>query len=198
MWNRDDLKGFQTLGANMQCFMGAFGSFTMIASKFLLSEGIGTPDENMIAQFEPSTWYPVEGILRVIDRIQSEFGAFTLRQAGMMIPKMAPLPPQVVDIISGFETMDIGYHLVHGKGNRALFDPATGKMDEGIGHFKFNYTKGANRIVMESTSIYPCAIDEGMMTAMAQRFKPTAIITHDKASCRARGGAQCSYQITWK
>jgi hypothetical protein len=198
MMNRDDLKDFQNLGANMQAIMGGFGSFTMIASKFLIGEGIGTPDDSMIAQFEPTAWYPLDRILRVFDRIQAEFGNFTLRQVGMHVPKVAPLPPQIVDIVSAFEALDIGYHLNHGKNNEALFNPATGQMKEGIGHYKCVHTKGTNRISIESTGIYPCSFDDGLVTGNAQRFKPMAMVTHDKASCRIRGGSVCTYHITWK
>jgi hypothetical protein len=198
MMNRDDLKDYQILGANMQIVMAGFGSFTMIASKFLLGEGIGTPDENMIAQFDSQKWYPVDRILRVFDRIQAEFGNFTLRQVGMHVNKYVPLPPHVVDIPSAFLSLDAGYHLNHAKSGVPMFNPATGEQVDGIGHYKINYTKGTTTLSAVSTSIYSCAFDEGMMVALAQRFKPTAIVTHDKASCRARGGATCTYHVNWK
>jgi hypothetical protein len=178
--------------------MGGFGSFTMIASKFLLEEGIGSPDDSMLAQFVPTAWYPVDRILRVFDRIGSEFGNFTLRQVGMHVPKVVQLPPQVVDITGAFAVLDIGYHLNHGKGGEPLFNPATGEMKEGIGHFRWEYKAGTTRGLVESTTIYSCSFDEGVVTGNAQRFKPGAVVVHDKASCRARGGANCTFHITWK
>jgi hypothetical protein len=196
--NRDNLQGLGNLGANMNAIMGGFGSFTLIASKLLLSEGIGTPDASMIAQFEPSAWYPTDRILRVFDHIQAEFGDFTLRQVGLQVLKVAPLPPQIVDLTSAYEMLDAAAHMNHGRNGVPLFDPATGVMQEGIGHYKWIHTKGTNKGTIESTTIYPCPFDEGLVTGAAQRFKPAAIITHDKASCRNRGGDRCLYHVSWK
>jgi hypothetical protein len=198
MWNRDDLKDFQILGANMQAIMGGFGSFTLIASKFLINAGIGTPDENMIAQFEPAKWYPLDRVLKVFDDIQKEFGNFTLTQVGMHVPKVSPLPPHVVDVPGAFEVLDFGYHINHGINGEPMFNPETGVMKEGIGHYKWIYTKGTTKGSIESTSIYGCAFDTGLVTGNAQKFKPKAIITHDKATCRSRGGNNCTYHVDWK
>lgn len=198
MPNRDNLEGYSIVGTNMQAIMGGFGSFTLIASKLLLREGIGTPDDSLIAKFEPTAWYPLDRVLRVFDHIQAEFGDFTLRQVGLQVFKTQPLPPQIVDLTSAFESLDVAYLMVHGKGSVPLFNPATGQMQDDLGHYKWTHTKGTTKAAIESTSIYPCSFDEGLVSGAAQRFKPTAIITHDKASCRSRGGDKCIYQISWK
>ncbi|WP_224244650.1 hypothetical protein [Hyalangium gracile] len=198
MLDRDNLKGYFIVGTNMQAIMNGFGSFTLIASKLLLREGIGTPDESMIAQFEPTAWYPLDRVLRVFDHIQEEFGDFTVRQVGLQVFRTQPLPPQIVDLTSAFEGLNFAYKMVHGKGTVPLFNPATGEMKDDLGHYKWIHTKGTNKGSVESTSIYPCPFDEGLMSGAAQRFKPTATITHDRASCRSRGGDKCIYQISWK
>jgi len=198
MWNRDDFKQYQVLGANLQSIMQGFGSFTLIASKILLSEGIGTPDDTMMVQFDPTGWYPLDRFLRAFDRIHGEFGNYTLRQVGLHIPKNSVFPPQVVDIYSGFATLDIGYHINHGFNGTAMFDPATGKLTEGIGHYRYTPIKGANKITVEGQTPYPCPFDEGLVTSLAQRFKPTATVIHDKAECRSRDGAKCTYHVSWK
>jgi hypothetical protein len=198
MPDRDNLKGCFILGTNMQAIMNGFGSFTLIASKLLLREGIGTPDDSMIAQFEPAAWYPLDRVLRVFDHIQAEFGDFTLRQVGLQVFKTVPLPPQIVDLTSAYEGLDIAYLLVHGKGPKPLFNPATGQSGDDLGHYKWIHTKGTTKGAIESTSIYPCSFDEGLVSGAAQRFKPGAIITHDRASCRNRGGDKCLYQVSWK
>ncbi|MDY7229356.1 hypothetical protein [Hyalangium rubrum] len=196
--NRDDFKDYQVLGANLQNIMGGFGSFTLIASKFLLEEGIGTADEMMMVQFKPDGWYPLDRFLRVFDRIHAEFGNFTLRQVGVHVPKNAVFPPQVTDLLSAFKTMDMGYYMNHGYKGQPLFNPDTGEMKEGIGHYKPTVGAVANRITVESTTSYPCPFEEGMVTALAQRFKPTAIVTHDKSNCRSRNGSSCVYSVSWK
>ncbi|MDY7224779.1 hypothetical protein [Hyalangium rubrum] len=198
MWNRDDLKQFQVLGANLQNIMGGFGSFTLIASKFLLEGGIGTPDDTMMAQFEPARWYPLDRFLRIFDRIHAEFGNFTLRQVGLHVIKAAQLPPHINDINAMFGSMDVAYHLNHALNEQSMFDLATMKMSEGIGHYKPLITPGTNKITVVADTPYPCPFDEGVVAGAAQKFKPAATIVHDRAACRARNAPSCTYHVSWK
>jgi hypothetical protein len=200
MWNREDLKQYQVLGLNLQAIMGGFGSFTLIASKFLLEEGIGTPDDTMMVQFEPNTWYPLDRFLGVFDRINAEFGNFTLRQVGLHVIKVATaqLPPHITDLVSLLASQDAVYHMNHAKNGQAMFNPQTGQIMEGIGHFRHTVGPGPNKVSVETDNPYPCAFDEGLLTGIALRFKPKSMVAHDKASCRSRGGKSCTYHITWK
>jgi hypothetical protein len=195
--NWDELKKYQVLGANLQNILGGFGSFTLIASKLLLEEGIGTPDESMMVNFEPDRWYPLDRFLRVFDRIHAEFGNFTLRQVGMHVPQNAQFPSHIVDIMDVFEIMDVGYYLNHGLNDEAMFDPATGEMKDGLGHYRATAT-GDKRISVQASTPYPCPFDEGIVTALSQRFEPSATVLHDKASCRSRGDDSCTYHVSWK
>lgn len=197
MWNKNNLKEFQVLGANLHSIMQGFGTFTLIASKMLLDEGMGTPDANMMVQFKRTEWYPLDRFLRAFDRIHAEFGDFTLRQVGLHIPKNSVFPPNVIDVHSAFQTLDAGYHINHGYQNRPMFDVVTGQMTEGIGHYRYKST-GPTSLVCEADNPYPCAFDQGLVTATAQLFKPSATVVHDKVSCRSRGGNSCTYHVSWK
>ncbi len=198
MWNKDTLVDYQVLGANLQSIMKGFSSFTLIASKILLEEGIGTADDTMMVQFEPQAWYPLDRFLRAFDRMNEQFGSYILRQVGLQIPKHSVFPPHVVDIHSGFSTLDIGYHLNHGKNGEPLFDPATHTMKEGIGHYHYTPIQGEKRLVCVGETPYPCPFEEGLVTALAHLFIPTATVVHDKAGCRAKGANSCKYTVTWK
>lgn len=199
MWKPEDLRNYQVIGAHLKPIMEGFGSFTLLASNFLLEEGVGTPDENMIIQFEPNTWYPLDRWVRVFNRIHAEFGDFTLRQVGMQTPKYVQVPPQVVDAASLIQFLDIGYHVNHGVNNEPMFNLQTGQMKEGIGHYRaVPAPAGVKKISCEVDSPYPCPFDEGLITASTQKFTPSASVTHDKASCRMRGGNSCTYHVTWK
>jgi hypothetical protein len=198
MWNKEDLKKYQVLGSSIQSTLGGFGSFTLLASKFLLEEGLGTPDETMMAQLNPDQWYPLDKWVRLFDRIHAEFGNFTLRQVGMHIPKHVDYPPHIMDIPGAIKFLDVGYHLQHSINGQPMFNPQTGEMTEGIGHYKVVGAPTPTKISCEVDSPYPCPFDEGLITAFAQKFKPSAALTHDKAGCRSRGGASCTYHITWK
>jgi hypothetical protein len=199
MWTKDDLKQYQVLGANLQATMGGFGSFTRIASKFLLEEGIGTADDTGMAHLVAEQWYPLDKWLRAFDRIHAEFGSFTLRQVGLHVPRNSKIPPQMKDVHTAIQFLDVGYHFNHGINGEPMFNLATGEMKEGIGHYKYiGYPAGTNKVSCEVQAPYPCPFDEGLVTAAAQLFKPAATVMHDKASCRTRGGASCTYHITWR
>ena len=199
MWNRDELKKYQVLGANLQATMGGFGSFTLIASKLLLEEGIGTADDTGMAVLSAEQWYPLDRWLRAFDRIHAEFGNFTLRQVGLHVPRNSKVPPQMKDVHTAIQFLDVGYHFNHGINGEPMFNLVTGEMKEGIGHYKYiGYPAGTNKISCEVECPYPCPFDEGLVTAAAQLFKPTATVLHDKATCRSRGGKSCTYHITWK
>ena len=59
--------------------------------------------------------------------------------------------------------------------------------DETVGHF-----------VVDSASLYPCAFDRGLVTAIARRFEPRAEVWHmSGARCRRLGTLTCAYVITW-
>ena len=151
-----------------------------------------------MAVIEPEKWYPLDGFLTAFDRIGAEFGDFTLRQVGIHIVKTAKYPPAYRDIFTAFQNMDVGYHFNHGKGDKSLFNPETGQIGDGIGHMLFKPGQTKKQVIMECTTPYPCAFDEGIVTGLAQRFEPTATEMHDRKSCRKRGEPSCSYVVTWK
>jgi hypothetical protein len=200
MQNPDDYKDFQILGANLKAILAGFGSFTLLASKILLELGLGTIDAEGIgmAEIDPDKWYPLDRFVRAFDRISSEFGDYTLRQVGQNIPKNAAYPPSYRDLATALGTLDMGYHFNHGKNNQPMFNPQTGEMVEGIGHMATKPVAGKKLIVCEVDTPYPCSFDEGIVSGLAQRFEPTATVTHDPKSCRKKGAKSCIYNVTWK
>ncbi|MCY1079177.1 hypothetical protein [Archangium lansingense] len=190
---------FQVLGANLQIVIDGFGSFTLIANRILLEEGLGADDGTGAVKFEPSAWYPLELWLKTLERIGNEFGHVLLFQSGMTTPKNAIFPPTVTDIHSALKCIDIAYHMNHAMRGETMFSPNTGEMRDGIGHYSYAHTPGKNLVTMESSTPYPCDFDRGIIIAMAQRFQPTATILHDATKpCRKRGGGSCAYHVAWK
>jgi hypothetical protein len=190
---------FQVLGSNLQIVIDGFGSFTLIANSILVEEGLGAHDGSGTVKFDAARWYPLERWLSVLKRIEKEFGHLLLYQTGMTTPKNAVFPPTVTDIHSALKCMEIAYHMNHAVLGEPMFDPSTGEVREGIGHYGYSHTPGKNLITLESTSPYPCDFDQGIIIAMAQRFQPKAQLTHDASKpCRKHGGESCSYHVTWK
>lgn len=200
MANYENYKDFQTLGSTVQVTLDGFGSFTLLASKILLECGLGEMDAEGVgmAKLDPNKWYPLDAFLRAFERVQSEFGDYTLKQSGLYIVKKAAQPGDfLTDINRAFQTLDMGYHYNHAKGGVRMFNPETGEMTEGIGHYKVR-NGGKNQVFVDADTAYPCAFDEGLVTGLGQQFNPTAKVAHDSKTCRKKGATTCTYSITWK
>jgi hypothetical protein len=198
MQSHIDAGKFQVLGSNLQIVIDGFGSFTLIANRILVEEGLGTGDGAGTVKFDADRWYPLERWLNVLKRIEKEFGHLLLYQTGMTTPKNAVFPPTVTDIHSALKCMEVAYHMNHAVLGEPMFNPGTGEIREGIGHYGYAHAPGKNLITIESTSPYPCDFDQGIIIAMAQRFQPRAQLTHDSSRpCRKSGGERCAYHVTW-
>lgn len=201
MQTPEDYKDYQVLGANIQVILDGFGAFTLLASKLLLESGVGKVDDEGvgIAKFDADQWYPMDAFLRAFARIQVEFGDFTLKQSGLYIVKKAAQPGDFLTGINrAFETLDMGYHYNHAKNGQRMFDPPTGKIMEGIGHYKVRSVPGKTQVFVDADTAYPCAFDEGLVTGLGQAFNPTAKVVHDPKICRKKNSPVCTYSIQWK
>ncbi|HZI02615.1 MAG TPA: hypothetical protein VEZ71_01255 [Archangium sp.] len=198
MRNHIDSAQFQVLGANLQIVIDGFGSFTLIAHRILLEEGLGTDAGSGTVKFQADKWYSLDLWLNALRRIGNEFGHALLHQSGMTTPKNAVFPPTVTDIRSALQCIDIAYHMNHAVLGEPMFNPATGQMLEGIGHYGYSHAAGTSLITIESTTPYPCDFDQGIIIAMAQRFQSSAVLTHDVSRCRKHGSDRCTYHVAWK
>jgi hypothetical protein len=200
MQNPDDFKEYQILGANVQVIMDGFGTFTLLASKMLLEAGLGVADPDTgLAVLQPDKWYPLDSFLRAFDRIGAEFGELTVRTSGLHINKKASVPGDVLsDIHQTFTILDQGYHFNHAKNGVPMFNPQTGQMTEGIGHFTTRPGPNKRELMCEIDTPYPCAFDEGIVRGFAQRFDPMSRVTHDPKICRKKGHKACLIHISWK
>ena len=89
------------------------------------------------------------------------------------------------------------YHLNHRRDGVVMYDPTTRTTLEGIGHYR-RRDLGAHGVVCESTSVYPCPFDLGLVTGLARRFEASAAVTHAAGdACRARGADACAYVVWW-
>ena len=193
------LDSFTILGVSIQVVvMGGFSNFTRLASRYLLEEKLGRNDKTGLAQFSPGEWYPLVSYLRVLERIDRDYGDSTVKQMGSCVPKYIPLPPTLTDIEQAFGAIDVAYHLNHGCGGKPMYSPETGVMTEGIGHYTCQRHPPQKQLSCRVDSVYPCAFDEGLLLTMAQRFEPTAALRHEPGTCRKTGGPQCVYTLTWR
>jgi hypothetical protein len=117
---------------------------------------------------------------------------------GLTVPRNAMFPEGIRDIREAIRSIDVAYHLNHRKNGRPMFEPETGLMHEGIGHYGCDVVPHQRRIISQCRTPYSCAFDRGLLVAMAQLCEANARVVHDDSdACRKRGAAHCTYVITW-
>jgi hypothetical protein len=190
--------GIEVNGQTVNAIVDGFSSFRLAASKILLAENIGVRGPGGLVQLDPTQWYSQSAWLRAFERISSEVGEAVLFQIGQAIPRNAKFPPWVKDVESALRAIDVAYHMNHRKRGVALFNPTSGVMSEGIGHYGCERGKAERTIVSVCDNPYPCAFDRGIITAMAQGFEPKAKVVHDDTKpCRKQGAESCTYIASW-
>jgi len=190
-------EGIEAYGASIDAIVDAFKLFPSVALKRLVAFGIGTTKGKDVV-VERDAWYPLDRWLSAFESIANEVGPRGLFQYGQHLPKYAPFPPSVVDIRSAMASIDVAYHMNHRKKGRIMFDPATGQMTEGIGHYGYRSAPTEKKIISVCENPYPCDFDRGIITSLAARFEKQSRVAHDdKAPCRKNGADSCTYVVTW-
>lgn len=187
----------EMLGVCLQNTYDGFGVFKSLASKVLLRHGLGKMGPEGLAVFEPDGWYRLEDVLRSMENIAQEVGEAILFRVGFSIPKNAVFPPSITTIYNALGSIDIAYHMNHRKKGRVMFDGVTGVMLEGIGHYRYSQKDGQSALIVCENSC-PCELDRGLLTSMALRFEPKAVVKHaPDTPCRKGGANSCSLLVTW-
>ncbi len=190
--------GIEVNGQTVYAVVDGFAS-KALPSKILVAEGVGTLGRDGVVEIDKDGWYSQEAWLRAFGKISESVGSNVLFNIGLKIPSNAIFPPWVVDVDSAIKSIDVAYHLNHRRQGKVMFDPANGTMLEGIGHYGYERpAPGVNRIVSKCANPYPCDFDRGILTTMAQKFAPRAMVLHqDDARCRLKGGESCTYVVKW-
>ncbi|HPA73676.1 MAG TPA: hypothetical protein PKY31_15510 [Spirochaetota bacterium] len=180
-------------GETVLSIVDGMGAFKDRAYKFLADNGIQNP--------EPGKWYPQQSWLNAFKAITQATGDFTLFNIGKKIPENAQFPPEINTMDKALAAIDVAYHMNHRVNGQIMFDPGTGKMLEGIGHYKF-HRAGDREIRMVCENPYPSDFDRGIIEAMAQKFKPAGagvvIVRLDESQpTRKKGANSCTYTVKW-
>jgi hypothetical protein len=175
--------------------LDAFGHYKSAASKLLLEHGMGKKGPDGLVEFDPNAWYPLDANLRCLAAIGAQAESI-LHQAGKLIPKHFPFPPQINDVPSVLKTLDVAYHMNHRLRGVVMFDPATGKLLDGIGHYTAELGKPGEATVF-CDNPYPCALDRGLLFGVIRRFAARATVDHVGDACRAKGATACTYRVSW-
>lgn len=192
-------EGIEVNGRTVYTIVAGFRVVKSLPSKILLENGIGNKTEDGKVEIEASAWYPQQSWLDAFKVIAKKMGDSVLYQIGLKIPENADFPDWVQDIESAIKSIDIAYHMNHRKNGTIMFNTENGEILEGIGHYGFEKVDGENKIISVCDNPYPCDFDKGIITFMARKFQPKALVKHDESiSCRKKGDESCAYTITWK
>lgn len=191
----NEFKGIEVSGRSVLGLVQAFGQFKSIASQILLAEGLGQKGPDGLVIVEPESWYPFDAFLRAFARASQHMGDSVLHQIGVSVMKTVEWPPGVKDIKTMLESMDPAYHQNHRKNGRPMWDPVTGRIKEGIGHYRWKLRPDGTMEV-QSDNPYPCAFDRGMLFGGLRRLNAVGSIHHDDSQpCRKKGHASCVYVV---
>jgi hypothetical protein len=198
MSNPFDARGITATGSSVFAIVEAVKAFSVLVNVLLEVMKVQTRDATGALTVDPNAWYPIEDTLLAHKKVDSLLGGRGLEKVGSFIPQHAVFPPDIDNIHSALRSIDIAYHMNHRKDGEPMFNPATGALLEGIGHYGFKLVEGKREIVMVCDNPYPCRFDLGIIKGMAHRFEPRATVTHDTSTaCRQKGAATCTYVVTW-
>jgi hypothetical protein len=185
-------------GNFLASIMQGFGVYHSLAMKYLSTHGLCVHVAGKETPVDTTRWYPLVNCLKAFDVIMEQIGHNIMFDIGLSVPKNARFPPAIKDIDSAMQSLDIAYHMNHRQGGVPMFNPATGKMLIGIGHYGYRRLSSKQKIISVCDNPYPCRFDLGILTAMAKRFESRALIIHDdEKPCRNKDGANCTYLISW-
>jgi len=185
-------KNVEVNGRTILSVLDGMKGFESTAENFLT--------ENGITNIDPDGWYSQQDWLIAFQQIAANIGSKTLTNIGSAIPENAQWPPDITTMEAALQSIDIAYHMNHRLNNNLLFDPQTGTMTEGIGHYHFEKS-GDKEIRITCHNPYPCDFDKGIIKSVAHKFQPSGInlkfSEHVASGCRNKGQDQCTYVINW-
>jgi hypothetical protein len=190
--------GIEVSGDSLGAIVDGFRKYPTVAAKYLVKHGLARNEAGKTLELNRAGWYPLKEWLSAYEGIANEIGYNSLYGIGKSIPENAVFPEQIKDIYAAIASIDVAYHLNHRKNGQVMFNPETGAMLEGIGHYRSEGVPNENRIVCICENPYPCDFDRGIIAAMAARFEPGAKTVHDAdAPCRKKGADSCTYVVWW-
>lgn len=183
------LADLEVRGETIHVFLSVAQNFVPLISKLFAKHGMPKVDS--------AKWYPATIFLKVCHDIGDQMGENTLFAIGKKIPEHVTWPPDITTIEAVLPAIDVAYHMNHRIRGEIMFDPQTGAMKEGIGHYRCVSIE-KRRAVLVCDNPYPSEFDCGIITATARKFRSSADVILDPSQpTRRRGGASCTYIVTW-
>lgn len=178
------------------------------AMAFVVSGTLGSTqrqallNKHGIGEIKQDSWYDFKSVLNAFKDLSKTVGEMNLFLIGKTVMEQASFPP-MDGLENALRSIDIAYHMNHRKNGQVMFNPSTGEMQEGIGHYtvdKFDEKK--REAVMICSTPYPSKFEEGLIVQVVRQFKPkdslrSKVILDDRKENRNTGGETCTFLIIW-
>ncbi len=191
------LTGIEVAASGVKVLTAGFDLFPSMVKKFIVAKGLLRPNPDGEVVVPDDSWFPLDAWLSVLQMVVQEVGPNALFKLGTRILANPKFPPWIRDVETALESVDIAYHRSHRKSGIVMYDQASGRMYEGIGHYRPRRRAGQQLIEVTCDTPYPCEIDFGIVTGMATKFEVKARATHGPGPCRRQGAASCVYLVAW-
>ena len=188
--------GIEILGAAVMATVGGFGPLRSIVERMLCRAGLLDCAGASTTGIEIDAWYSQQAWLDALREVDERFGTEVLFNIGAEIPNNAVFPASAVDVHSAIASIDLAYHLNHRRAGQVMVDPLTQAMVEGIGHYGYERL-GDRHILSTCENPYPCEFDLGIVTNLARRFEPRALVEHVGEERRRHGAQACTDSIVY-
>jgi hypothetical protein len=190
--------GIEVWGVLLQWAVAGFRILPETGMRYLARHGLIIPGVDGKLRLDINAWYPLETWLACFEAITREVGANVVIDIGRTLGATGELPPHIKDLDQAMAWLDIAYHQHHKKRGKLMYDQATGRMLEGIGHYSTQRVPGEQKIISRCENPYSCDFDLGVLIGYANRFNPRSRVNHDTtAPCRKSGESSCTYVLTW-
>lgn len=175
-------------------FLEAFEVFPSLAQKYVA--GLSRTAEKSV--YGGKAYIPLEAWLSTFDKVLADIGPNALFQVGQRVISNPHFTEGARGLEDALRQVDVAYHMSHRKDGAVMFNPVTGRMIEGIGHYVVEVRAGQKAISLTSDTPYPCPLEHGIVSSIAFRFEPRSIVTHEEpAKCRLKGGQRCTFLVSW-
>lgn len=156
---------------------------------FFKNEIIMLLKKNNIENPLPANWYRQIDWLNTFRDINDTFGETILYKIGKAIPDSAIFPEGIKNLKEALESINVAYHNNHRNGE--------------IGYYKLlKWNEKEKTALMECYNPYPCHFDRGIITRMAEKFKPAdslmiEVFVDTSKENRLKGGDKSYYIVNW-
>jgi hypothetical protein len=195
--NEERLAQVEVSSETVQAVIDGFGAFTLLASRFLAEAGLGRATVDGSVNVVPGVFAPLPKLLRALKAIEADFGERLLTGIGEGLARRRgfDVPPRGIEAaLAGVSRLHHAHHRLAAGGVAAA---GKGGLAERIGHYAPRFADHQNLALVTVDAPTPCACDRGWLLAISRQFERSAELSHEPGACRAKGGASCTYRITW-